>query len=154
MNVGIIIPGLGNSQLAFFVGGQSHYLKQFTSHEPFIFMEDFEPPCMQIQAACMNISEIYSFNGLLISTSLMNTAMVLNVKSNCKKAFYVWDLEFLRRGHDNFFLNSSIYRSPEIKLICRSKEHADALENYCNRKPDMIVQNFNLMEICDEFQNT
>ena len=153
MNVGIVIPSLGNSQLTFFAGGQSHYLKQFTEHEPFIFMEDFEPPCMHIQASCMNVSEMYSFKGLLIATSLSNAAMVLKVKSACKKIFYVWDLEFIRRGYGDFFFNNSIYRSPELKVVCRSEEHAKALENYSNRKPDAIIQNLNLMEICNEFSS-
>lgn len=151
MNIGIVIPSLGNSQLTLFTVGQCHYLRQFTEHESFIFTEDFEPPCMSVQTACMNISEMYSFTGILIATSLLNASMIMKINSDCKKIFYVWDLEFLRAGKNNFFSNNSVYRSPELKIVCRSPEHASALENYSNRKPDAIIQNINLMEICNEF---
>lgn len=101
----------------------------------------------------MNISEVFSFNGMLISTNLRNTAIMLKAKTNAKKIFYVWDLEFLRRGNSDFLRNNEIYRHPDIKIVCRSADHAKVLENYSNRKPDAIIPTINLLGIYNEFAN-
>lgn len=153
MNIGVIIPSLAASEYAFYTVNQCHFLKQVTPHEPFIFVEDIQPPCMQLQASCMNISEVFSFAGMLISTNLRNTAIAINAKTAAKKIFYVWDLEFLRRGNNDFLRNNEIYRSPEVKIVCRSIDHAKVFENYSNRRPDAIIPSINLLGIYNEFVN-
>lgn len=152
-NIGIIIPDVSNSEMTFYTVNQCHYAKQFSNYEPYIFVEDLQPPCMQIMCACMNLSEIFSFTGTLIATNLKNANIMAKAKINAKKIFYVWDLEFLRRGNNNFAQNNEIYRNKDIKIVCRSEEHAKVFANYANRKPDLIVPNINIVEIHEKLKD-
>lgn len=152
-NIGVIIPDVGNSEMTFYTVSQCHVAKQTTKYEPFIFVEDFQPPCMQIMVSCMNLSEVFSFTGTLIATNLKNAAIMAKANTNALKVFYVWDLEFLRRGNNNFEANNQIYRNKDIKIVCRSEEHAKVFANYTNRQPDLIVPCINIVEIHEKLQN-
>ena len=147
-SLGIIIPHLGPSQLAFMILKQTELLKGL-GWSSFLFYEDLLRPCINPTVATMNITEAVRFNGHCISTNLNQTRLLLNSNTGGKKIFYVWDLEWLR-GHDDFDLNSKIYRDENLTLISRSNEHSQALKNYCNREADYIIGNANLSEMVEK----
>ena len=143
----IVLNSLSNSDLAFVSINQvGHELNQETDTDCLFLTEEKHPPCIPIPCARMNISEVYSCKGLLISTSLSTANTVAKAIVEAEKVFYVWDLEFLR-GKKDFVDNVKIYRNPALTLIARSQSHADAIENYCNRKPDFIIPDLNIGEI-------
>ena len=147
MNVGLILPHVGPSQLAYYGINQCVIAQEHTPFDYFVCFREEQPPCMPIRLACMNISELYGFNGIVISTDLESSSMMLSAINNTLKFFYVWDLEWLRPNKSNFLSNMNIYRNPNLELIAQSEDHAKAIENYCNRKPKLVVQNLNLTEI-------
>ena len=52
------------------------------------------------------------------------------------------------RNHGKEFESTiQAFSNPEVTLIARSKDHAKAIENYCNRKVEHIVNDFNLEKI-------
>lgn len=107
-------------------------------------------PCVTPNFAVMDMAECWAFDGLLISTNLSNTKLMMEALCPAKKVFYVWDLEWLR-NKKNFVENIEIYRSPKIDLITRSLDHSLAIKNYANREPKMIVPQFNLGVIINEY---
>lgn len=139
-NIGISVPHLGPSQLSTFAILFANKLFK-TEFDCTLFYRDVATHCMQINAGCMTLSEIWGFRGTLITTSLYDTQFALNSISPGKKIFYVWDLEFLRNEKD-FMKNMSIFRNPYLQIAARSQSHASVIENYCNRRPDMIVEDF------------
>jgi hypothetical protein len=140
-NIGIIVPNLGTSQLSVYAISFANKLFK-TEHDCCLFYRDLSAHCIDIKAGCMTISEVWGFKGTLISTCLYDTEFLLKSISSGKKIFYIWDLEFLRNNKD-YIKNTSIYRNPDIILAARSQSHAKAIENYCNRPVDMIVEDFN-----------
>lgn len=139
-SIGIVLPNLGTSQLSVFaISFANKFFK--TEHNCCVFYRNLSAHCIDVKAGCMTISEIWGFNGTIITTCLYDTEFLLKSISTGKKIFYVWDLEFLRDNKD-YIKNTNIYRNPNIILAARSEDHAKTIQNYCNRKVDMIVDDF------------
>ena len=107
-------------------------------------------PILEPRFSVMDITEMWSFDGLLISTNLSNTKLMIDAFNAATKVFYVWDLEWLR-NKKNFVENLAIYQSPKIDLIVRSFDHGRILQNYTNRAPKMIAPQFNMGVILNEY---
>lgn len=149
-NIGIILPNLEMSQLSF----ETIYTinKEIASNNGYdyrIFFEDLSARCIDPMCATMNSSEIHSYDGLLISTTLDNTKASLRTVGKVERVFLVWDLEFIR-GQNNYIENIKIYRDPRIKLVARSIDHAKVIANYTNRMADMIMPKLSLERIRNE----
>jgi hypothetical protein len=147
MNYGIIVPTLDMNQLAYeTISIINREIASGSKDDYRIFFEELVPRCIDPACAVMNITEIFSYDGILISTTLDNTKLSLKTLGNIKRYFYVWDLEFLRNRKD-YIDNIQIYRNPNIELIARSNDCAKAIKNYCGRTPSMIMPNFSFQEI-------
>ncbi len=146
MNIGIILPDMGVSQLAYMAINQCNICANITDDSYFIFFEDMQKPCVKPTVACMNVSELHTFEGLLVSTSIETTLTALSCVTNSKKIFYVWDLEWIRNKND-FLYNMKAFRNEQVELMCRSEQHAKLVHNYSNRKPSLIFNNFNLLAL-------
>lgn len=147
MNVGIILNNLESSQLNFLALNQVPMIGS-AGHSPFLFYESISVPCMVPKTACMNISQAYRFDGTLIATNLNQISLISNFLNSGEVIYYVWDLEWLR-NKQSFLRNVSALRNDKIVLIARSEDHAKAIENYCNRKPNFVVSNFNILHMVD-----
>ena len=152
MNTGIIIPDMGASQLGYMALNQANLLAQ-QNESCFIFFENTKLPCVRPLVSCMNISELHTFNGTLISTSIDTTLYAINSITNTRKIFYVWDLEWLRPNKNNFLYNMQAFRNEQVEIMCRSERHAKLIENYCNRKPSLIFNNLNLLALREHMKD-
>lgn len=139
-NIGICVPHLGPSQLAMMAIKFANSL-YMTKYDCTLFYRDLFVHCCDINAGCMTMSEMWGFKGTLITTTFHDTRFALQSISPGKKIFYFWDLEFLK-DEKNFIDNLTILRNKDILLAVRSPSHAKAVNNYCNRTPDMIIEDF------------
>ena len=149
MNIGIVVPHLGSSQIAFYAIKEINKLAaEGYEHDLTLFFEQLLPQLMQPQCASMCINELMSFKGTLITTTIDNTTMSLarNTRTNNRIIFYVWDLEWMRPGKNIYLYNYNAFKNVN-KIIARSKNHALAIENYCNRTVDNILEEFDIKEI-------
>jgi hypothetical protein len=150
--IGIIVPHLGTCQIAHYAVRYINYMLAQTSKFDFVlFYEELVKPRIRPMCASVNISEIWAFDGAIISYNIENTITAINAICPKTKIFYAWDVEWIRPKKNNFLYNMQAYRSPDVKLIARSKSHADAIAKYSNRVPDAIIDNFNLPEIIKHF---
>lgn len=141
MNLGISLSHLGLSQSAFNAIKLAN--KMFgTEHDCVLFYRDMSMHCTKINAGVMTLSQIWGFKGTLITTSFYDTEFAINAIGPESILFYIWDLEFLRK-EKNYIKNLTILRNQDIVLVARNKDHADIIYNYCNRYPELIVNNFN-----------
>jgi hypothetical protein len=147
MNLGIMLPDLSASQLAFEVINQANKLSFEGKYECILFPLGIGTICVKPNVAILNPAEVYDFKGVLIATNLHSASVLCNLKNNARKLFYIWDLEYLR-GKVDYVSNIQTYANPKIELICRSEFHAQMIENYCNRKP-RIVKNCNIKEMVE-----
>jgi hypothetical protein len=144
-NIGLILPNLSASQLAFEVITQANKISFEGEYECILFPLVITPQCIKPTVAIMNISEIYDFSGILIATNLYSAAQIANLKNAARKIFYVWDLEHLR-GHHNYVENMHIYSDRRLEIMTRSESHAKVIYNYCNRH-SKIVKDCNIKEM-------
>ena len=147
--VGIVLEELSASQLSYFAIKNINEYIEDNCNDFVVFFENMTGSVIQPQFATMAINEIWSFNGPVIATSVSTAMSLSKSHSVTKKYFYVWDLEWSRRHGKDYDYISTAYTNPEIELIARSKDHAVAIENYCNRKVSGIVPNFNITKLMD-----
>lgn len=146
--IGFLLNHLGPSQLAFYVINQINAIGEKTVDYDFVlFYEHLVKPCVVPNCMVLNATETFSFHGLLIATTLDNAEVAINSINTARNIYYIWDLDWMRRGQNNYIKNISILRNPKLELIARSQDHASAIENYCNRKVSSIISDANIAEI-------
>jgi hypothetical protein len=149
MNTGIVLTSLAPSQASFLEIANVNSMVQEDGYDFTVFIENVCRPYMPINCSVMNTSEMWSFDGLLITNSLLSTLSAIKVKGPSKTLFYVNDLEWLRNQKD-FIQNLRIYRSVDY-LVARSQEHAMAIQNYSNRTPDAVIEGFDIRRMVNGF---
>ena len=147
MNIGVIINDFSCSQLSFYaVRNINERSNDSPKHDYIGFFENLSSHVIEPAFSIMNMSEIWGFKGILIATSAATALTLIKSVGQCKKYFYVWDLEWLR-DPDNYHTLLAIYRHLDIKLIARSETHAKAIQNFCNREGVGIMDDFNLSDL-------
>lgn len=148
MNIGISVHDLIPSQLSYFLTKNiNDKCSDSIEHDFVIFFENLSGKIIEPNFGMMNTTEVWSFQGHLITTSISTTMTAIKSMSPAKKYFYVWDLEWLRDLGKNFEYNIPAFIDEDINLIARSKTHARAIKNYCNRDVVGIVEDFNLDQL-------
>ncbi len=151
MQVGIIVPHLGYNQLAFTLLMQVHANVGNLNITPIIFQKDIVPPYLVPMCTVTNLAEIFSFRGLLVTTSLADTKIALNNARMCQDILlYAWDLDWLRKDK-NFLDNYKTYQA--VKVVAQNEYHAQAIEKYTGKKPIFNVENFDLKKIVKLYEN-
>lgn len=148
--VGIVLNHLGSSQLAFSVITYANVLAEQTKVQPTVFYENIMPPCVQPRFQTTCISDAYSYDGIMITTTVEQARSVARYPGNTFRAMYVWDLEWLRRP-GNYLYYLEAYRSQNI-LFTRSEDYVKAIENISNKRVYM-VEDFNLLRILEIIWN-
>lgn len=148
--IGIIHDDFGASDLAFYAISYANKLTAESNLDVIGFYKNLPNPVIPASFALMNQLDIWGFDGLAIATDVDSAYSLSNTVSSSPKVFYVWDLEWLRHNK-NFLYNVGAYRARNLKLVARSKDHADILSKYCNRPVDAIIENCNLFEFWKVF---
>ena len=127
--IGIIVDDLSASQLSYYL---IKNINEFLEDSLDDFVVFFENATSSIVAPEFSIS---------------NTLSMLKSFSPERKIFYVWDLEWLRQHGKEFENTVKAFTDNNVTLVARSKEHALAIENYCNIKIEHIMENFNIKKL-------
>ena len=147
--IGFLVNETVSSQKSFnLIKNINEYIEENGNKEDFVvFFENSTSSVLNPKFALMSFNEIWSFHGILIATDASNCMSMQKSFSCSKKFFYVWDLEWMRNHGKEFESTIQAFSNPEVTLLARSKDHAKAIENYCNRKVEHIVNDFNLEKI-------
>jgi len=151
--VGVLLEDFSASQLTFYaIKNMNSYLEN--SDVDFVgFFENSTTSMIPPRFSTMSASEIWSFGGVAVATSVTTSLSLQKACLPIKKYFYVWDLEWSRRGGAEYEYTIQAYRDPNIKLIARSSSHAKAIKNYCNRDVCGVVDNFNIDQLIGIINN-
>jgi hypothetical protein len=153
MNIGIILPNLEIGQLAYeSLTTINEEISRGSPHDYRVFFENIGIQCVNPLCSIQNISEIWAYEGLLISTTLENTLFSLKLTTNVIRVFYIWDMEWLRASK-NYLHNLSILRHPNLILISRTPSAAKELERYSNRSPNLITPRLSFKELANVIAN-
>ena len=150
MKLGLILEDTSANQISYHAIRNLNFATNNNNDKDFvIFFENATPTVIQPAFAFMNSSEIWIFDGTLISTTAANTMLSINAIAPKKKFFYVWDLEWCRPHGKGFDYMIQAYNNKGVDLIARSEDHAKAIKNYCNRDVCGIVTDFNMDQLME-----
>jgi hypothetical protein len=150
MKIASVVENLSLNQSNFFMTKTFNRLGEH-GIEPFCFYGDLTATGIKPNFATMNVYYLNNFyNGIIICNTINTLKILKTINTNARKMFYVWDLEWLRlnkSGVLNYKETVDILCNHNIELIARSENHASAIKNYCNRKVDYIISDWNIDEI-------
>jgi len=144
--LGIILPSLYNSQLAY-TAIQNINRLVIKNVDCCIFQEDIAPPICKAYCGVFGASEIFNYDGLAISTTFSSAYTIKKAVKLAKRILYIWEIEWLK--HKNFLYNITILQDPAIELISPIG-YADIIKNYCNRMP-VVIDDLDIGAIYDKY---
>lgn len=141
MNISAIIKDLTASQKNFFLITQFNKLSLNPKYSCSVFVERIGVPVIKPLFSCPIIAFFSEYNGIAISTTLSEAAVMIKTATNADMYLYLWDLEWLTKPvRYEHALN--ILTNKDLKIIARSESHAKVIENFCNKKVCGIVDNW------------
>lgn len=102
-----------------------------------------EPGIIPIQTkfSLMHVIHSLNFEGIMISTDLYTTQIMLNALRPTKRFFYVWDLEYMYDGL-SFAELQTLYNNDKVELISRN-EYRDNIMQRTWKKSYTTMEDFN-----------
>ena len=150
MKLGVLLRDLGPTQLAFhFIQNANRWLVDHPRDDIIAFVERHIQPVIRPNFAQMPLLEAYQYDGVVIATNLATAAKLAHFPGPSARAFYSWDLEWLRLQQKEFRPLADIYRAKELQVITRSVDHALVLANAWNRSVAGIVDYFDIQKLVD-----
>ena len=143
MKAGILVNRIDASQMGFSITNSiNHISENMINVDIIVFTREYSSPPITPLFASMPETEVWGFDGPVISTNLETASTLLNATGPPKKYFYIWDLEWMRMESFAHKDLSNIYNSEKIELIARSKRHQDIIGK-CWKYPSHIMNDFN-----------
>jgi len=141
MNIAAIVKNLGPSQCNFFLTKEFNKLSEKSENSCTVFVNDPTVPVLDPSFSCPVVAFLPHFKGACISTDIYTTQQMLKNSSITNKFFYVWDMEWIIKRMD---YNSTVdlMRNESLKIIARSKSHAEVISNFCNKQVCGVVDNW------------
>ena len=146
--LGILVNDMLPSELFYYVQKgltkaiSDNYIKDAT----ILYINQSSIMCHPKFSVC-HVVELCGFKGDCIATSITGLMKLLKAVISGQKYYYIDNLEWLHLPAMNASQLMSIFRQPSIKYICRSETHARLIENNFNRRPDYIIEDFDLSPI-------
>lgn len=94
-----------------------------------------------------------SYSGMAIATNIKDTDSILKIAGGADVYLYLWNLPWNYRSID-FESSVKVMRNPRVNLIARSKSHSQAIENFCNKKPVAIIDNWDIEKLSELYRNS
>lgn len=142
INIAAVLEDLGPSQKSFYFIKNFNELARDTNFSCSAFVCNIGVPVTKALFSCSSVSFFSDYLGTAIATTLTEADMLLKSNNNSKKYLYLWDMEWLVRPM-NYSQVCNILLDERLKIIARSKSHAQIIENFCNKKPIGIVEDWN-----------
>ena len=139
---------LSVSQKAFYLIKAFNSCLSNTDISTCLFFERPAIPPIQTCFACKSASFLSSYHGTVISTTIEDADKTLKTSSASSKFLYLWDLEWLDAPM-YYETAMRILRDDRLKIIARSKSHAELIESYCNKSVIGIVDNWDINKMLE-----
>jgi hypothetical protein len=110
------------------------------------FLKRFTVPIAPTLFSCRSVAFMSSYHHNLISTTIADANMILKSNNAAAKFLYLWDLEWIYNP-SGFMDHVDILKDKRLKIIARSKPHAQMIENYCNKSVVGIVDDWDLESV-------
>ena len=152
LKLGFAVNSLAPSQLSYYLVREvNRYLGESKNAnvDVVIFRQDIDVPRQMPICATMSISEIWGFNGILISTSVGTALKAISAPGPARKIFYPYQLEWIRPQQTHYSTFVKAYTSETMDIVTRNQDHANIIANCFNRKSIGHVEDFNIKELLE-----
>ena len=141
INITAVLEDLGPSQKAFYFIKNFNELSRNQNFSCSAFLCNIGVPVTKPLFSCSSVSFFSDYFGIAMSTTIAEADILLKSHNNSKKYLYLWDMEWLTRSM-NYSQVCNMLLDKRLKIIARSKSHAQIIENFCNKKPIGIVEDW------------
>ena len=141
MNIAAVVNDLSPSQKSFYLIKTFNKFIEDASISPSVFHSRSCNPVIQPLFSCRQTSNLGSYNGVVISTSLEDAELTLRTSNNTEKFLYVWDLSWIYTPI-RFSQAMQTLRDDNLTIIARSASHANVIENFCNKPVTHILEDW------------
>ncbi len=152
INISAFMESLGPSQNAFYLIKEWNRGISDADLSLGAFVNAHSVPVQKCLFSYKLSSFLSGYEGVLISTSIKNSAISLKMTTKMNRYLYLWDFNWLKRAA-SYNAMCEVLRNDKLKLIARSEEHAEMIENFCGKRPVGIVDNWNIDQIRDKILN-
>jgi hypothetical protein len=142
MKISTVVNNLGPSQKSFYMIKEFNKLSKNSKYSCCAFTEISGVFVTRPLFSCLSVAFFSDYSGIAIATTISEAKTILETSNKTEKFLYLWDMEWTQNIM-NHHLACSILRDPRLKIIARSESHARAIENFCNKKPVGIVDDWN-----------
>lgn len=98
--------------------------------------------------SCMSIAFFTDYDGVAIATTIEEAKLLLESSNNSERYLYLWDLIWTETPVNHHEV-CKVLRDPRLKIIARSESHAKVIENFCNKTPVGIVDDWNRKQLLE-----
>ena len=142
MKISAVVNNLGPSQMAFYLIKEFNKLSKDTKNSCSVFTELSGVFVTRPLFSCYSIAFFPEYDGTSICTTIQEAKAVLATSNSAKKYLYLWDLDWTQKpvNHKEY---CDIMLNDRLEIIARSDSHAKCIENFCNRTPIGIIDNWN-----------
>jgi len=148
INIAAIINDLGPSQKSFYLIKKFNELSRNPNFSCSAFVSNLGVPVTKPLFSCSSLSFFSDYIGSAIATTLEEADILLKSNNNCKKYLYLWDIEWVVRPM-NFTAVCNILRDDRLKIISRSESHSQITNNFCNKSPVGIVEDWDVEQLLE-----
>ena len=141
------MDSLGPSQKAFYLIKELNTLSANTEYACSVYVNHMSLPVTPTMFSYSNISFFSGFDGTAIATTIAEANNLLQATNSAEKYLYLWDIEWLAKV-PNFTSVCNILRNKNLNIIARSDSHATIIENFCNKAPIGVADNWNMGQLC------
>tara|TARA_R110002020_G_scaffold134029_1_gene299089 strand:- start:687 stop:1151 length:465 start_codon:yes stop_codon:yes gene_type:complete len=146
--IAAVVEDMGPSQKSFYMIKEFNKAASFRDMSICAFYHRPSMPVTKPFFSCRNIAFLSGYDGAAIATGLQEAQTLLKSHNNSDKYLYLWDIEWLTNPV-NFSIACDVLLDKRLKIIARSESHAKVINNFCNKAPVGIVDNWNFHELRD-----
>jgi hypothetical protein len=146
MNIAAVIEHLGPSQKSFYLIKEFNKAINRKDMCVSVFFQKSTVPVVPLMFSSKSVSFLSGFHHNAVCTTISEADMLLKSSNNANKYLYLWDLEWLYLPQ-NYNSICNVLLDDRLSIIARSESHAQLIENFCNKRPIGILDNWNLNEL-------
>lgn len=155
MKLGFLLKDIGHNQLAYDLITAINKTLQDKSypHSLTIFTETVEESVKTPACPVMNASEIWTFDGHVISTSMNTAIKLLKAIGPKKKYLYVHAPEWFSQAPIlNYENTHMIYMHPELNILTRNDDYNTLFTACFNREPKAVWQDLDIPQLIGKLE--
>ena len=136
--IAVYLNSLGPSQLSYIVINALNKLAD-DGKSVIAFYDELSVPCFKANFSRSQIFDGYSYDGTIVSTSIMGAAKVSTFPAPSKKLLYMWDLDWLRVPQKDYKTIYNILHEDGLDIIARNEKYKKVIEDCWNVKVKFVT---------------